>query len=149
MDLVCGSNKIKHSGYLVVLINRLSRKYYAMKCRSKNGFLIAGIIKKIIEKHNLKVTTITTDRGKEFERLPLVAKWCSFVIYWCDSYRSYQKGSIENCNSICRRFFPTPTNFNELSDEYIQSKIDEINNMERKLLNGLSANEYEEKFFKK
>ena len=149
IDLVCGSSKIKKSGYLVVLINRLSRKYYIMKCRSKNGFIVTATVKKIIEKYKLVITTLTCDQGSEFEKLGLVAKWLNFKVYYCDSYKSYQKGSIENCNSIARRFFPNPTNFMDLSDEYIEEKMNEINNMPRKLLGDLSANQYEEKFFKK
>ena len=105
LDLVCGTSLEKHSGYLVVLVNRSSRQVYGKYSPSKNEFKIAGIIREIIIKNNLNVKSITTDRGPEFAKIAIAAKWCNFIVYQCDPYKSCQKGSIENMNSIIRRFF--------------------------------------------
>ena len=142
LDLICGSTKEKHSGYLVVLVNRLSRQIYAKYSKSKNDFKIASIVRQIILENNLNIKSITPDRGPEFNRMALVAKWFNLTIYQCDPYRSYQKGTIENANSIIRRFFPVGTNFSKITNEQIQFVLDKINNMPRKMFNGLSANEY-------
>ena len=142
LDLICGTVKEKHSGYLVVLVNRTTRQAYAKYSKSKNDFVIAGIVKKIIEENKLIVDSITPDRGKEFDRLSLVAKWLNFKIYQCDPYRSWQKGTVENLNGIIRRYFDSSTNFSKITDEQIQFVLDKINNMPRKMFHGLSANEY-------
>ena len=142
LDLICGTLTQKHSGYLVILVNRSSRQIYGKYSSSKNDFKIAGIVKEIIVDNNLNVKSITTDRGGEFDKLALLGKWLNLFIYQGDPYRSCQKGSIENANSIIRRFFPSGTNFSKITNEQIQYVFEKINSMPRKLLDGLSANEY-------
>ncbi|MDR1991727.1 MAG: IS30 family transposase, partial [Mycoplasmataceae bacterium] len=53
----------------------------------------------------------------------------------------WEKGGVENFNSLIRRKFPKGTNFDEINDWEIQEAVDWVNNIYRGSLNYLSANE--------
>jgi len=41
------------------------------------------------------------------------------IVYFADSYCSWQKGAIENANKLIRRYIPKKSNFNNFSDKFI------------------------------
>ena len=66
--------------------------------------------------------TITTDNGSEFaahqektKRLSIKGRK-QIIVYFADSYSSWQKGSIENANKLIRKYIPKKANFDDFSD---------------------------------
>lgn len=83
------------------------------------------------------VRSITFDRGLENARHYEL----NIPTYFCDPYRSNQKGSIENSNKSLRRYFPKGTNFSKVSEEKIQKIVTKLNNKPRKILGYMTATE--------
>lgn len=84
--------------------------------------------------------TLTTDNGSEFSELYKLEKILpDFGVYYCDAYKSYQKGSVENANRELRRFFPKKTDFSKVSEKELRAAEYKINGKPMKVLNGQSA----------
>ena len=57
------------------------------------------------------------------------------LVFFADSYSSWQKGAIENANKLIRQYIPKGTNFSDLSDAFIRKIQHKINRRPRKKLN--------------
>ena len=83
---------------------------------------------------------ILTDNGKEFKRPDLIEDNGPDVIktkvFYCDSRRSDQKGSIEVTHEYIRRFIEQGIDFDNYSDDDILLMMNHINNTKREKLNG-------------
>ena len=83
---------------------------------------------------------ILTDNGGEFKRPDLIENNGEDVIktkvFFCDSGRSDQKGSIEVTHEYIRRFIEKGIDFDKYTDEQIQLMMNHINNTKREKLNG-------------
>ena len=99
-------------------------------------------VKKILgyESFHKIFPVILTDNGKEFKRHDLIEDNGSDVVktkvFFCDSRRSDQKGSIEVTHEYIRRFIEQGTDLDKYSDEDILLMINHINNTKREKLNG-------------
>lgn len=82
----------------------------------------------LIPKH-LKLS-LTVDRGSEFaEHREFEESGKGMLVYFCDAYCSWQKGSVENSNREFRKHFPKGTDFSKISLEEI-SRVQKILNQE-------------------
>lgn len=88
------------------------------------------------------IRTITTDNGSEFRCHQLISKALApkgeknpNLVFFADSYASWQKGAIENANKLIRQYIPKGTDFSSLTDEYIRKVQYKINSRPRKKLN--------------
>lgn len=83
---------------------------------------------------------ILTDNGKEFKRPDLIENNGPDVIktkvFYCDSRRSNQKGSIEVTHEYIRRYIEQGTDLDKYSDEDILLMMNHINNTKREKLKG-------------
>jgi len=57
------------------------------------------------------------------------------IVFFADSYSSWQKGAIENANKLIRKFIPKRSNFDEFSDKRIMEIQKKINRRPREKLN--------------
>ncbi|VEU73785.1 transposase [Mycoplasmopsis anatis] len=80
---------------------------------------------KIIKNNALKIKTLTIDNGSENVLLHEVINQNN--LYKCDTYCSYQKGSIENIHRHIRRYIAKGISMNKFSEEKIQIIINRIN----------------------
>lgn len=89
--------------------------------------------------HNI-FPLILTDNGKEFKRPDLIEDNGPDVVktkvFYCDSRRSDQKGSIEVTREYIRRFIEQGTDIDKYSDDDILLMMNHINNTKRKKLDG-------------
>lgn len=84
--------------------------------------------------------TLLADNGSEFAELYKLEKaFNGFEVFYCDPYKAYQRGSVENANGALRWFFPKKTNFSEVSHSNIQAAQYKINGRPMKLHNAQSA----------
>jgi IS30 family transposase len=85
--------------------------------------------------------TMTFDNGSENVKHTDLKKQFGLQTYFCDAYRSWQKGGVENLNKLIRQYLPRWKNLSNYTEEDI-SKIQELlNNRPRKGLNYLTPNE--------
>ncbi len=87
------------------------------------------------------VKTITTDNGCEFAAHLDITERLSpkngdkIIVYFTDSYSSWQKGAIENANKLIRRYIPKNANFNDFSDRRIRTIQKKLNMRPREKIN--------------
>jgi IS30 family transposase len=80
--------------------------------------------------------TLTSDNGSEFAELYKLEKaFAGFKVYYCDPYKAYQRGSVENANRELRWYFPKKTNFSEVSEKELRIAQDKINGKPLKINN--------------
>ena len=83
----------------------------------------------------LKIKTITKDNGIENKNHEDLAEALKVKIFFCNPYRSWEKGTVENTIGRIRRFIPKGSNIAHYSHQYI-SKIEHwLNHTPRKCLN--------------
>lgn len=64
--------------------------------------------------------SLTVDRGSEFaEHREFEESGKGMLVYFCDAYCSWQKGSVENSNREFRKHFPKGTDFSKILSEAI------------------------------
>ena len=83
---------------------------------------------------------ILTDNGKEFKRPDLIEDNGNDVVntkvFFCDSRRSDQKGSIEVTHEYIRKYIEQGIDLDSYTQEQINLMMNHINNTKRKKLNG-------------
>lgn len=149
MDTVQGKRKTKSC--ILVLTERKSRQELLFKLDNK----LCSSVWSTLEKHwdilHKYINTITCDNGVEFStnyefKNEQLKKFVQTNLYYCHPYRSGERGSNENNNKLIRRFIPKGIDIKPFTQEYLLKVQDFINNMPRKLLNGLSSNQFLEMY---
>ena len=64
-----------------------------------------------------------------------IAKTLNANTYFCEPYKSYQKGSIENGNGLLRKFFPRESDIENLDQFTIDRFVYRLNTKPMKSLN--------------
>lgn len=121
------------SGGLSSGIERKSRLISATLVKSMSSYEHMEIINK--EKEKYKTLSFTFDNGIENKSHRLL----EVPTFFCDTYNSGQKGSIENANKMIRRYFPKGTNFRKIKQKEVDRVIEIINKKPRKILGYRSA----------
>jgi IS30 family transposase len=85
--------------------------------------------------------SVTFDNGSEGSKHFELKKLFGVKTYFCDSFKSWQKGGVENMNKLIRQYLPRNTNLKNVSDKDIYLIQEKLNNRPRKKLNYLSPNE--------
>jgi len=83
---------------------------------------------------NGAVKSIAYDNGSEHTEHEAIAEALKAEIYFARPYHSWERWTNEHANGMIRRFFPKGTNFDEITDEQIQSVADYLNNRPRRIL---------------
>lgn len=127
-------------GYLVTAIDRRSRFLVAAIAKDKSKESTAAALIKAIKMADKDIVpkSLTLDNGTEFAAYKLVEQELDIKVYFADNHSPWQRGSNENINGLLRFFFPRGTNFNNVSDDLLQSVVSLINNRPRKCLALLS-----------
>jgi IS30 family transposase len=132
-------------GGLLVLIDRCTREYFVELLESISQDAVMRALKQMKRRGLLKdVKSVTADNGCEFLD-PEAMK----VVFGCDvcytrAYASWEKGSVENCNRIVRRWYPKGTDFSLCTRADIHRLETVINSIHRMSLGGMSAHDFAE-----
>jgi len=81
------------------------------------------------------IKTITFDNGSEGARHYILKQDYNIDTYFCDTYSSWQKGTVENMNGLIRRHLPRGTDLRRITDHQIYEIQTKLNNTPRKILN--------------
>ena len=126
---------------ILILLDRLTG--FVMLERLKHGKKakpLAKVVIRLLFGYRKYLKTITTDNGSEFAAHLDITAGLRFkglpdvIVYFADSYCSWQKGAVENVNKLIRQYIPKKSNFNEFSDEYIRKVGHKLNLRPRKRL---------------
>ena len=131
-----------HSHAILTLTER-STNFIMMERlpHGKNAAAVADAVVRLLFPYRKKVLTITTDNGCEFAAHMEITKRLTpknrnpIVVYFADSYCSWQKGAIENANRLIRRYIKKKSNFNDYSDSFIRKTQKKLNDRPREKLN--------------
>lgn len=128
-DTVIGK---KGSACLVTLTDRKSRYLLCKKIEKKNSSMVKEAILELLKNEPTK--TITPDRGKEFSKHEEITVELNAVeFYFPFAHHPWQRGTNENTNGLLREYFPKTKDIFQ-TDEYIESKMRELNLRPRKCL---------------
>jgi len=120
---------------LITIRERVSRYMVAVKNPSKNAEMTANkIVNRLNKINNHMIKSITFDNGSEFSKHEKIARELKAKTYFCEPYKSYQKGSIENGNNALRKWFPRDCDMNLVKPKRIKKYISKLNHKPMKCL---------------
>lgn len=85
--------------------------------------------------------SITRDNGTENALHDETRKHYKVKSYFCDTYKSWQKGGVENLTGLIRQYFPKSLNLDPIPQEAVAMVEEMLNNRPRKKLNYLTPNQ--------
>jgi len=154
-DLVVGGTG-KSPACLLVLTDRMTRRQVIRKIPRRTQKAVKRMLDSI-ERELLGpfrgVKTITFDNGCEFLDFEALERSClrpgkRFEVFYARAYCASDRGSNENANRVIRRFIPKGADISKYTARQIQAIEDWMNALPRQLLDGLSADEKVQLYFK-
>ena len=140
MDTIVGKDG---KGAIVTLTERSTNMLLMERLpHGKHPEPLAKAVIRLLFPYRHTVRSITTDNGSEFCAHKLISKALApkgaknpNLVFFADSYASWQKGAIENANKLIRQYTPKGTDFSTLTDAFIRKIQHKINRRPRKKLN--------------
>lgn len=127
---------------ILVLLERMTGFVMIERLKhGKNAKALAKVVVRMLFAYRKFLKTITTDNGSEFAaHLDITAGLRmkgleDVIVFFADSYCSWQKGAVENVNKLIRQYIPKKANFNDFSDAFIKNVGKKLNLRPRKKLN--------------
>lgn len=129
-------------GHVILTLTERSTNFILMEKLpyGRKAMPVAQTVARLLFPYRKSLKTITTDNGCEFAAHLEITRLLSMkgrekvVVYFADSYSSWQKGAIENANKLLRKYIPKKSNFDDFSDEYIKNVGRKLNLRPRKRL---------------
>lgn len=126
----------RHNPHLITLRERQSRYVVAIKNNSRKPQKTTHTLVSYMKKHfNNSIHSLTLDNDISFTQHKTMAEALTADIYFCEPYKSYQKGAIENANGLLRRYLPKRANIENHSQEDIEKITNKVNNQPLRCLN--------------
>lgn len=140
MDTIVGKDG---KGAIVTLTERSTNMVLMERLpHGKRPEPLAKVVIRLLFPYRQTVRSITTDNGSEFCAHKLISKALApkgtknpNLVFFADSYASWQKGAIENANKLIRQYIPKGTDFSTFSDDFIMKIQHKLNRRPRKKLN--------------
>lgn len=140
MDTIVGKDG---KGAIVTLVERSTNMLLMEKLpQGKRPEPLAKAVIRLLMPYRDTIKTITTDNGSEFCAHQLISKALApksdknrNLVFFADSYASWQKGAIENTNKLIRQYIPKGTDFDTISCAHVKKIQYKINRRPRKKLN--------------
>lgn len=127
---------------LFTLRERKTRLIIAIKNASRQAYSTTKTLLNYMQKNQHKtIKTLTLDNDVAFALHEEIAKTFNAIIYFCEPYKSYQKGGIENANRLLRTRFPKRMDIDTIEQNEIDKIVDSLNDRPMKCLNYATPNE--------
>lgn len=126
---------------LSVTVERLTRYTILSKVQRSAGSKTNHLVERMLNYSKQARLTLTVDNGSENSYHYQITTLTGIKIYFCHAYHSWEKGTVENTNQRIRRFIPKGLSIDQISDEYIRSLEEKLNNTPRKCLGYLTPKE--------
>jgi IS30 family transposase len=78
------------------------------------------------------VKTITSDNGLQFARHDVVSRELGVGFYFAHPYHSWERGSNENTNGLARQYLPKGSDFEHITDDYLEYVENMLNSRPRR-----------------
>ncbi len=130
-DLVVGAGA---SGYLVTLVERVSKLTLIGHVRYKTSESVTEEIVRLLRPHKSIVYTITYDNGREFTGHETIALELACDCYFAKPYHSWERGLNENTNGLIRQYLPKKVSFPPISRSLLMFIMDRLNTRPRRTL---------------
>ena len=95
-------------GSLLVLVERKTRYPFLVYTEDKTTAHINALIAKTLI--GIPVRSLTFDNDLSFQKHQELSELVGVVIFFCNPYHSWEKGTVENRNGRVRRYAPKKTN---------------------------------------
>ena len=140
MDTIVGKDG---KGAIVTLTERSTNMILMERLpHGKHPEPLAKAVIRMLFPYRHTIRSITTDNGSEFCAHKLISRALApkgtkdpNLVFFADSYSSWQKGAIENANKLIRQYIPKGTDLSTLTDAFIRKIQHKINRRPRKKLN--------------
>lgn len=120
---------------IAVMVERKSRFVLLEKLLRKTSLNFSSAVhSRLIDYPRHLRRTITYDNGSENVDHGIINKHLSTKSYFCNPYRSWEKGSVENSIGLVRRYLPKKTDFAKLSYQELARIEYLLNSRPRKCL---------------
>ena len=137
IDTVIGS-KSKGDNVVLTLVERLTRKYIAIKIDGKTASDVSAAMQSLQKYYGDKFSqifkTITSDNGSEFADLAELENNTTTKVYFAHPYSSWERGSNERHNGLLRRMVPKGKRIDKYTSDDILFTADWCNLLPRKIL---------------
>ena len=121
---------------LVILVERKSRLVRLSRIKDQTARAASrAVISKLRILPNKSRRSITYDNGNENALHQKVNLELGSKSYFCQSYHSWEKGTVENTIGLIRRCLPKKTDFKQMSCAQLICLEQNLNNRPRKVLN--------------
>lgn len=129
-------------GHAILTLTERSTNFLLMERlpQGRKALPTAKAVVRLLFPYRDTVRTITTDNGCEFAAHEEITRTLSskkhekIIVYFADSYSSWQKGAIENANKLIRKYIKKKSNFNDYSDKKIMEVQKKLNRRPREKL---------------
>ena len=130
-------------GHAILTLTERSTNFILMEKlkEGRKAMPTAMAVARLLFPYRETVRTITTDNRCEFAAHLEITRRLSVrgrdrvIVYFADSYCSWQKGAIENANKLIRKYIPKKSNFDDFSDGRIMQIQKKLNLRPREKLN--------------
>lgn len=116
-------------------LERCSRYLHLAKLSKNGSSEVRETINRRLSRHPPHMRrTITYDNGSENVEHHRVNKVLGTTSYFCNPYRSWERGSVENAIGLVRRYLPKKTDFSRVSKQQLKKIERLLNHRPRKCL---------------
>ena len=141
-DTLIGKN---HRQAIVSIVERKTGFTLIRKVERKTAKAVSDAMIKLLKPHCANVHTITSDNGREFAGHEAISKKLKADFYFAHPYASWERGTNENTNGLIRQYFPKNRDFTTITQQEIDTTMQQLNNRPRKRLGFLTPSQV---FFK-
>ena len=105
-------------GSLLVLVERKTRYPFLVYTEDKTTVHINALIAQTL--NYVPVKSITLDNDISFQKHREMSALLGAVVFFCNPYHSWEKGTVENRNRCVRRYVPKKTDLSSVSIERLK-----------------------------
>jgi IS30 family transposase len=120
-------------GSLLVLVERKTRYPFLIYAENKTTNYINNLIGRTLRGATVK--SLTIDNDLSFQKHEALSELLGADIFFCHSYSSHEKGTIENRNKAIRRYIPKRSDLSSYEPEYIKEVEMKLRNKFMRCLN--------------
>lgn len=118
---------------LLVFVERKTRRTWIRKVKDRKAGTVRQAISELLHKtHPGNRLSLTVDNGKEHEWLPqleVTFKRDGLLVYYCNPYSAWERGTVEAINGVIRNKYPKGTNFDLVSEKKVEELEAWINSL--------------------
>ena len=109
---------------LLVLVERKTRYPFLMYLEKRDTLTVNLAIKQLL--CGLSVKSLTLDNDLSFQKHEALSELLKAAVYFCHTFASHEKGTVENRNKAVRRYVPKKSDLSKIPSAHfmmVQEKL--------------------------